>query len=735
MSASPAARSPETRPAGRARSASSLALAILAAVAVVVGGSCLYVREELLDAHAFADRTVSALAKAPVRHVASREIVVQVIDQSSPDLLAARPLITSVVDTIVGTQQFRGALHLVAEHAHRLLFDRGGNVVFDIADAGTVVISALRTLSPQIAAKIPKNIDGKLLDLRRQSFAVRTLRVADKVRLLGIVGPLLALALLALAVAIAPRRRQAVTRCAAALAIAGTAVFFDLILLRHATIANLFGSEELSNADVRAAGGALWDSYLGNLSDWALGLAVLAAIVTAASASVLRPYTADAGLTRLRARLWPPRSTGGRVLRGALALLSGLVLVGDPSLAIDIVGVFGGVLLVYFGSGELLSAAGVPPEHELPSLRRYRAGLAATAVSLGVLIGGAAIALGVSGHTTSRAPASEGAEHVQRLRRSSAPGVSSRSSSPGTHNSMSAADSPGWLIANQDRDRARSSTTACALFKISTHYASRQTRGGVRTDIAAEGANANRVVGEAHHGARVGAAAAQRLGRLRVARARASATVWLCHTLCELGATRWSTSWPSIRRFLQRNPGQVIILFDEDYVSERRSAERLQARRTVLAPRRAARAASRCRRSAQLVRSQHNVVVFTQKPVSGRYPLGHVRVRRGSRTRRSGRASPISSPASSIAGCSSNPLLMMNDWADVFPPRRSPNLPLVKRASSCSAPRQCEPNARTIPNLILTDFYNRGDVVGAVRDLNGLGDQKPAPIVRLEARH
>ena len=48
-------------------------------------------------------------------------------------------------------------------------------------------------------------------------------------------------------------------------------MFVDLMLLRHATLANLFGSEELSNADVRAAAGALWDSYLGELSDWALG--------------------------------------------------------------------------------------------------------------------------------------------------------------------------------------------------------------------------------------------------------------------------------------------------------------------------------------------------------------------------------------------------------------------------------------------------------------------------------
>ncbi|MFI4990192.1 MAG: hypothetical protein ACHQHO_04680 [Solirubrobacterales bacterium] len=728
MFASPAARSPETRPAGRARSAGSLALAVLAAVVAVAGGSCLYVREELLNAQAFADRTVAALAKAPVRQVASREIVVQVIDQSSPDLLAARPLITSVVDTVVGTQQFHGAFHLVAEQAHRLLFDRGGNVVFDIADAGTVVISALRTLAPQIASKIPKNIDGKLLDLRRQSFAVRTLRIADKVRLLGIVGPLLALVLLALAVAIAPRRRQAVTRCAVALAVAGAAVFFDLILLRHATIANLFGAEELSNADVRAAAGALWDSYLANLSNWALGLAITATIVAAASASVLRPYTADAGLARLRARL-TPRSQRGVIARGAPALLFGLLLVGDPSLSIDIIGVFGGVLLVYFGVGELLSAAGLPPEHERPTLRRYRAGIAATAVSLGVLIGGVAVTLGLSGHSPSRPPAAEALStcngYAQLCSRRLDQVVLA-----GTHNAMSAADSPGWFIANQQHAIARQLDDGLRAFKISTHYGEGKP-GSVRTDVAAEGTRANRVSEKLTLQAR---AALQRFsGSVGFGGPRkGKREVWLCHTLCELGASNAEGFFSTIRHFLQRNPGNVIVLFDEDYVSES-SLEDVFKKAGLFSHLAVLRLGRQMPTLGQLVRSQHNVLVFTQEPVSGRYPWDMYAFDGFIQDTPLGAVKPKQFTCKLYRGLPSSPLLMMNDWADVFPPRRSPNLALVKRDFIVGRARRCERERHKLANLILTDFYDSGDVVGAARVLNGLGGEKPAPIARLQA--
>lgn len=725
MSASPAVRS---HPARRGRSTASVVLAILAAVAVVAGGSCLYARQKILDSRSFADRTVAALSKAPVRRVVSREIVVQVIDQSSPDLLAARPLITAVVDTVVSTQQFRDVIHLVAEQAHRLLFDRGGNVVFSIADASTVVVSALRTLAPDIAAKIPKHIDATLLDLRRQSFAVRTLRIAEKVRLLGVLLPLLGLLLLAGAIAVAPRKRQAVTRCAVALAVAGLAVFVDLILVRHSIVSNLFGAEELSNHEVRAAANDLWDSYLGTLSDWALGLAVLAAIVAAASANVLKPYTADAGLTRLRARLWPPRTKAGRIARGAFALVLGLLLIGDPSLAIDIIGVCGGVLLAYFGTGEVLTSVGVPPEDELPLLRRWRGGILAIAVSLGVLIGGAAIALGTMSRHAYRPPTEQALStcngYAQLCDKRLDQVVFA-----GTHNAMSAADSPGWFIANQQHGIAKQLDDGLRTFKISTHYGEGKP-GNVRTDIKAEGEKANRVSEKLSHEARD---ALQRFsGSVGFGPAKGKREVWLCHTLCELGATNAVGFFSTIRRFLDLNPGNVIVMFDEDYVSEA-SLEDVLKKAGLFSHLAVLRAGQQLPTLGALVRSGHNVVVFTQEPVSGRYPWDMYAFDGFIQDTPLKAVKPKQFTCGLSRGLPSSPLLMMNNWADVFPPRRSPNVALNKTDFILQRARQCERERHHIPNLILTDFYNTGDVVGAARILNGLGEQKPARIAPVQS--
>ena len=136
----------------------------------------------------------------------------------------------------------------------------------------------------------------------------------------------------------------------------------------------------------------------------------------------------------------------------------------------------------------------------------------------------------------------------------------------------------------------------------------------------------------------------------------------------------WSTFLGEIRSFLERRPDNVIILFDEDYVSERDLREafvraKLFDRLAVLNRNQPLPTLG------ELIRSRHNVIVFAQKETSGHYPWNQDAFRPGFRTRRSASRSRPSSPASQAvgepleAGGAGNPLLMMNNWADIFPPR------------------------------------------------------------------
>ena len=191
----------------------SVALIVVATALGVAGGVSLYARQQLIAPQPFADRATDALERDAVRRVVAREIVVQLIDRGSTDLISARPVIEEVVDFVVASRAFRRVFRTAAINGNRVLFVRDeGNVAFGVADAGTVVASALRSVAPDTAKRIPPDFDAQLLKLRDRSFATTTLRFADKVRFFGLLLPALSLLGFALAVVVAPDRRAAVTR-------------------------------------------------------------------------------------------------------------------------------------------------------------------------------------------------------------------------------------------------------------------------------------------------------------------------------------------------------------------------------------------------------------------------------------------------------------------------------------------------------------------------------------------
>ena len=705
------------------RGALSVVLIVAAAVVGVAGGVALYAREEIVDANAFTERAVDALERDPVREVVSREIVVQLIDRGSTDLISARPVIESVVDFVVASQPFRRVLRASAAQAHRLLFVRdSGHATFDVADAGTVVVSALRSVSPQVARRIPPNVDATLLELRNRSFATRSLRVAEDVRLLGLVLPAAALVLLALAVAVAPDRRAAVTRAGIALGAGCALVAIAVRVLESRVVANVHGEDELTDADVQAAVRELLDAYLGDLFAWALALGALALLVAAASASLLRPLAAGERLERLRAAARPPVRRGWRAVRGVAIAVLGAFVVLEPLLALETVAVVGGALLLYVGTAELLSA--IQPRGraaETRARRRLWPALAAGAVAVAAAAGALVVAL--DGGEESPAPARAGALTCngyaelcdQRL---------DQVVFAGTHNSMSAADSRGWLLANQRRTIPRQLRDGIRLFLIDPHYGVQDRSGRVRTDFAAERRGLNRVgknlTPEAQRALRgIG-------GGLGVGTFKGRRDVWLCHSVCELGATNMVAALTDIRRFLERNPGEVVILFDEDYVTERDLAG--VYRRAGLMPYLAVLDRDEPLPTLrQLVRSGKRAIVFTEREPSGEYDWNHDGFSFIQDT-------PLGATKASAFSCrlnrgdASSPLLAVNNWIDRFPPPLSANREVLRPAFIERRLRRCERERGLKPTLVASDFYDQGDLVGAVRELNGLAGRRPAPV-------
>jgi hypothetical protein len=692
-------------------------LIVLGAVLLFVGSIAYYARTEVIDQKSFADRALVALEDDGLRKVVRREIVVNLIDRGSSDLIAARPLLESVVDVVLQSAPFRKVFRQAAVQANRVFFVRDKkNALFDISDSAELVRFALRSVSPNLAKDVPKDLDATLLTLRRREFAGQTLAVADSIRVLGIVLPLLALAAFAGGIAVAPDRRLGVLRSGVAVGATGALLAIALLVLRARILAGVIGEDELTDAEVRDAVAGLLDAFIDDLIAGAFLLA-LGGLVVGAAAAALDPEDVEQPTERLRKRLARrPRTTWGLALRGVAALLLGVFVVLNPTLTLQVAAILAGAYLVFFGTSELLvllQRGGVSAaDHERSRRRAFAVAGVAGALCVAALVG---LVLVVT----------RGGEPVRATEQVSSTRACNGSISlcelplnevvfAGTHNSFSAADSPGWFIANQRHTIRRQLEDGIRLFLIDPHWGIEAGKGKVRTDFEAEGRDRNRVA--AALPPRVLKAAERLAGRVGAGDSTGDRDVWLCHTTCELGATRMVDTLEVVRTFLDDNRGEVVMLFIEPYVPPAEIEK-------VFKESGLSRYVATLQRDeplptlGALVRRNQRAVVLTEKDADGTVPwyhdgfsfvqdtpLGATKVRQLSCKR--------------YRGDESSPFLMLNHWADLFPPRLEANRPFQTEKTLIRRARRCARERGLPVSLIAVDYYDQGKFLESVDALN-----------------
>jgi hypothetical protein len=126
---------------------------------------------------------------------------------------------------------------------------------------------------------------------------------------------------------------------------------------------------------------------------------------------------------------------------------------------------------------------------------------------------------------------------------------------------MSAADEPGWLFANQRSSIAAQLGDGIRLFLLDPHWGVPTAGNRVRTDLEAEGVSRNRVAKAL--GPEAVRTPERLAGRVGAASLSGPRRVWLCHSLCELGATKMSAALDLYRSRLEEHPGEIVVLMLE----------------------------------------------------------------------------------------------------------------------------------------------------------------------------
>lgn len=686
----------------------TIALVVLTALLLVGAAVAGYARSQLVDERAFSARATAALDDPSVRSVVAERVVDGIV-QSTPDALTVRPLVTTAVSALIGTPTFGAVFRLAVRDVHGALINGRASVVMDLDRGGALLLDALRGVSPRAASRIPPDVAPRIADLEPVDRELKAARFLND--LADWFWPLLGATLLVgLACALtAGSSRTAIVRLGCAVTLAGATV---AALVTGAGVVFVRTAEAAADIDderERDALEALWSAFFGDLRSAAI-LAALAALLVAATAQgILAGLRRDRALRRARDLAASP-TRGARLVRAAILLSLGTLLLLAPGLTGRALLVAVGLLLLVLGIGEL---SGREPGRAGAAARGERSAQRALAVAVALVVMSTVVAVALVLPAPKIEPVSSAAASGacnglvvlcdRRL---------DEVVFPATHNSYAAADEPGWIFANHRHGIARQLQDGIRAFLVDIHFGVRDPASGrVRTDIEYEGASRNKVAAALSPEALATAdRLVGRVGGPLTGRRRP----WMCHTLCELGSEPLDEQLTIFKRYLDRNPREVVIMFVEPYVPAE-EVERAMRSTGLLAQ------AAELQRDAplptlgELIDAGTRLVVFTEANGGARpwYLDGFSFTQ----------DTPLAATGSSAADCErfrgtpDSPLLLLNHWDIEFPPAPSRNRRiggdvLEQRIEACGRRRDM------LVNMPAVDFYELTGMLEIVRRIN-----------------
>jgi hypothetical protein len=268
---------------------------------------------------------------------------------------------------------------------------------------------------------------------------------------------------------------------------------------------------------------------------------------------------------------------------------------------------------------------------------------------------------------------------------------------PATHNAMSALNYD-FVTPNQTLTIPEQLDGGVRALLLDTHYGRLQENGTVKTDD-------DGTVTEGVRG------------------------TYLCHVLCELGAEPLAPTLRKIRKWLRRNPNEVLVIENEDYISANDFVAAMNRSGLLDMVYRGSRAP--WAKLQRMIRTGHRVVMLSDNEAKGDPPWyrptyeGLLQETPYTFNPPSKLTEPSNWPDSCVPnrGGTDGSLFLMNHWSPSSPPvepdydasaKVNAKSVLLGRAQACAELRG------RYPNIIAVDQFTAGGLIGAVKKLNRL---------------
>ncbi|MBE0609441.1 MAG: hypothetical protein IH609_08680 [Dehalococcoidia bacterium] len=697
----------------------SLVLAVVAGILVTLAVVQTWVSDALFDDDRFAGTAVRVLERDDVRGEVRRVIVDQAIAQQ-PDLVTARPLLETVVDTALTSKAFDPIIAEGARELHRAIFEtERRSIILNVSDVMTIAVAALRAYDADLAERVPGGPSVGSLNLGGRGAATRAIEIdrrLEALRWVFIAGAALCMA--GSLVAGGSRRRAAI---AAGLTLVGGAI---VVWLAVGVAADVIRRSVGGGPVVGNAAAAAWDIYAGGLIWWMSLQALAGVAVVTVAASTREGVTARDRVERIAGFVdaaWERRAA--RVLIAGGVATAGLLFLVAPGPSLRVTAQALGLAMLSLGGTELFRALGIA------RAREEAPGPAAPARSRvwPRVLAGAGLMAGLAGVmlvfwvnrdslradlASARPPIDRCNGHAELCDRRL-----DEVAFVATHNSMSAAEEPGWYFASHTRGIADQLDDGVRGLLIDVYYGYATNR-GVRTDpelVDIPG----RI--ESSLGAEAARAAENLFGSIGPIPPGARKSLYLCHAYCELGATAFDRTLTSLRRFLDQNPNEVVILFLQDYVSPF-DVEAAFTRTQIIDYVYTFENGKPLPTLREMIEVDRRIVVLSENvgdtPAPPWYHDGFKLTQETPYEFRSV-ADLSCRPNRGLPG---SPLFQLNHWIARMTPLPSDAEVLNAYHFLLGRARQCELERGRVQNLIAVNFYEVGDVFRVVDTLNGVGD-------------
>jgi len=673
-----------------------------------------YVSRVLFYPQAFADRVSASLAEPGVSALVATRITDSLIQQRR-NLVAFRPIILGTTESLISSAPFRAVVQRAAKAAHRTMISQmGKDISLSVGDVSVILQSALAS-TPKLAEKIPARVTtllGSSNEAPGGRIIVRLVRFAHNMRIGAVALLIFGIIMGGAAFAFVMDRRRFLLRMGIALAV--IALILRLSVRFGGSFLSMFAKDEM----IGGAIAGLWHAFLSGFMTWALILGAIGLVLAAGVTSLFSRVELLAIGNAIRN--WfveTHKRMSIRLLRGFILLILGIIFAMFPSVVMTVLAMLVGAIVFFIGMREifgviLLVIPQSKTEQAAEHSRRISVGRIAAVTLVALLIVTAAIYYLMTAGTTAPLQIITTCNGYRELCNRKFNEVVI----PATHNSMSAADIPNWMFAEQEKRIPEQLQDGIRGFLIDAHYGMPAGK-YVKTlldDEAAARKKYEEVLGKE------GVDAAMRIRDRLVGEKKGKRDVYLCHGFCELGADPLMPMLRQVRDFLVMNPNEVITFVIQDEAVTPKDIEKCFMESGLVDFVYHGEVKPPWPTLRKMISTDERVIVFAENNSAG-VPWYHQAYDFMQETPYKFH-NPEEMSCLSNRGTGSASLFLINNWIETAPAPKPSNAQIVnaydfllKRA------QECERERHMLPNLLAVDFYKTGDLFKVVETLNRIG--------------